>query len=142
MSKLKEEREKRNLKACDVAAAIGMDKYLYSKVENGYVLFTPTKMKLCCSFLGGGVLDFFEEKEIFVKPRNLAQERRNEFNRVNYYNFCVQLPKGCCNSLKQDKLAKLGYKNKKDWLIEQIKRFDEDIERFEKKEGWKVYGNI
>lgn len=129
--KLKEIRLKKDITASELAKAVGTDKYMISKFENGVCLPTPQMMKRICNFLGCEILQIYKKTEIYITPRNLAIEQRNEFNRANYYNFCCRLPKDCCNVLQQDKLSQFGYASKKDWLTKQINQFEIKYERFE-----------
>lgn len=129
--KLKAIREMKNITAVELAKAVGTDKYMISKYENMVCLPTPEVMRRICNFLQCNILDVWEKEEIYIMPSNLRFNERNEFNRVNYYNFGVRLPKSSCNTLKRENLIKLGYTSKKNWLVEQVERLQRDIERFE-----------
>lgn len=129
--KLKEIREMKNITAIELAKAVGTDKYMISKYENMVCLPTPEVMRRICKFLQCNILDIWEKEEIYIMPSNLRFNEQNEFNRVNYYNFGVRLPKSSCNTLKRENLIKLGYTSKKNWLVEQVERLKRDIERFE-----------
>lgn len=129
--KLKEIREIKNITAIELAKAVGTDKYMISKYENMVCLPTPEVMRRICKFLQCNILDIWEKEEIYIMPSNLRFNEQNEFNRANYYNFGVRLPKSSCNTLKRENLIKLGYTSKKNWLVEQVERLKRDIERFE-----------
>lgn len=129
--KLKAIREMKNITAVELAKAVGTDKYMISKYENMVCLPTPEVMRRICKFLQCNILDIWEKEEIYIMPSNLRFNEQNEFNRVNYYNFGVRLPKSSCNTLKRENLIKLGYTSKKNWLVEQVERLQRDIERFE-----------
>lgn len=129
--KLKAIREMKNITAIELAKAVGTDKYMISKYENMVCLPTPEVMRRICKFLQCNILDIWEKEEIYIMPSNLRFNEQNEFNRANYYNFGVRLPKSSCNTLKRENLIKLGYTSKKNWLVEQVERLKRDIERFE-----------
>lgn len=129
--KLKKIREIKQITASELAQAIGTDKYMISKYENNICLPTPEMMKRICNFLQCQILDVWEKHEIYITPSNLRFNARNEFNRVNYYNFGVRLPKSSCNTLNRENLVKLGYASKKNWLIKQIDRLEHDVKKFD-----------
>lgn len=132
MSNLKKIRERKGVTQTQLAIAVGTDKYMISKFENNVCLPVPLMTKRICSFLETEMDKIWKRSEIYIVPRNLAQERRNELNRAINYNFSCRLPKDCCNALQQDKLTKLGYSSKKDWLLKQIERFEQEFSNFEK----------
>lgn len=132
MSNLKKIRERKGVTQTQLAIAVGTDKYMISKFENNVCLPVPLMTKRICSFLETDLDKIWKRTEIYITPRNLAQERHNELNRAIYYNFSCRLSKECCNVLQQDKLTKLGYSSKKDWLLKQIERFEQEFSNFEK----------
>lgn len=133
MSNLKKIREKKGLTQTELAEAIGTDKYMISKFENGICLPIPKMTTKICLTLNSEVGKIWKKSEIYIIPRNLASERRNALNRLTYYNFACRLPKACCNALQQDKLRQMGYSSRKEWLLKQIERFNQEFETFEKK---------
>ncbi len=55
MTPLRKERERRNLAATDVAAAIGIDQSHYSKIENCKVIPSPTVADRIAKHFGNAV---------------------------------------------------------------------------------------
>lgn len=133
MSNLKKIREKKGLTQTELAEAIGTDKYMVSKFENGICLPVPKMTTKICLILDSEVEKIWKKSEIYITPRNLALERRNELNRLTYYNFACRLPKTCCNVLQQYKLKQMGYSSRKEWLLRQIEGFNREFEESEKR---------
>lgn len=132
MSNLKRIREKKGLTQTELAEALGTDKYMISKFENNVCLPIPIMTRRLCILLETEIDKIWKKSEIYITPRNLALERRNEANRLTYYNFACRIPKACCNTLQQDKLKQMGYSSKKEWLLKQIERFEREFEANEK----------
>lgn len=132
MSNLRKIREKKGLTQTELAKALGTDKYMISKFENNVCLPIPIMTHRICILLDSEIDKIWKKSEIYITPRNLALERRNELNRLTYYNFACRVPKICCNMLQQDKLKQMGYSSKTEWLIKQIERFDQEFSNFEK----------
>lgn len=133
MSNLKKNREKRGLTQTELAEALGIDRALISKFENGVCLPTPITCSKLCLLLETEIDKIWKKSEIYIKPRNLASERRNALNRLTYYNFACRIPRGLCTSVHKDKLKQMGYSSRKEWLLKQIERFNQEFETFEKK---------
>lgn len=110
--KLKERINELELLQKDLADNVGYSEFDMSRVVNGYVLPTPSKMTAICRELECGVLDIYERREIDLLPK---EEKRVRVRNSRGYNLCVFIPEAYRYELPAA-ISAAGHKTFYDWL--------------------------
>ncbi len=117
---LKELLQSKGLQQKDLAEHLGVDKSYISKLANYKCLPTPEQAVTICEMLDCNILDIYNKKEIdLILGTKKASRNKDE---GLYYKLSVRLNKSGCNCLKIENLKLLGFKTKKEWVLDCIEK--------------------
>lgn len=122
MSKVKQCRSECGMKAKDLASKIEVSAMELSLIENDKLLPTPNKAKRLCEVLNK------EFDELYTRAESTFEHKKDyRTGDKTIASFSVRLPREFKERfLPINVLNALGYKNEKDWLIDMIRKTNEE----------------
>ena len=123
---IKQVRESRGYSQLVIAAALGMDVPLVSKIERYRCLPIPKDMEILTELLDCEISDLYTSKEITFRKEK-EKERKSE----DVYKVCVRFPSETKVRIKE-LFKECGYHSVSDWVYACFRRLEKQAEIIKK----------